>query len=62
MDPEGIEDYEYVELFKKRGDGAFGLGLIRPLAESFKNWTRSTDALCPARKRLGYRLNQPSSR
>jgi hypothetical protein len=55
---EGIEDYEYLELLKRRGEGAFARSVGTPVAESFKKWTRSVAALYDARQRLGDRLHE----
>ncbi len=55
---EGVEDYEYVELLKQRGQGAWALELVRALAPGWSGWTHDPAAIERARHELGTMLDQ----
>ena len=59
---EGVEDYEYVELLKQQGEGAFALELTRSVGRSFVDWSRNPAAVQAVRRRLGDRLHELASR
>lgn len=56
---EGVEDYEYIELLKKRGKGAWALEVSRGVGRDFYHWTQDPNALATARRKLGEALDQP---
>jgi hypothetical protein len=58
MDPEGVEDYEYVELLKKSGRGQWALSIVREVATDFQNWSDDPAAIERARRRMGEALRQ----
>jgi len=41
----GVEDYEYVELLKKRGRGEWALSIVRQVATDFQNWSDDPAAI-----------------
>lgn len=53
---EGSEDFDYVELLKKQGQGQFAINTVRIAATDFRNWTKDKNVLLAARKTLGDRL------
>jgi hypothetical protein len=57
---DGIQDYEYVQILKNLGQGAFANSVIRPSATSWNNWTHDPNALTAARMQLGQKINQLS--
>ena len=56
---EGVEDYEYIELLKRRGRGAWALQTVRGIATDWSNWTQDTGALEAARRILGDAIAAP---
>ncbi|HET6520795.1 MAG TPA: hypothetical protein VFG47_13390 [Geminicoccaceae bacterium] len=58
---EGVEDFEYVELLKRRGEAGFALEQARLVGKSFAEWSRSAEAVYAVRRRLGERLHELSS-
>ena len=50
---EGVEDYEYIEILKRRGRGDWALGVARQVGADWSNWTRDPNALEQARRALG---------
>jgi hypothetical protein len=57
---EGIEDFEYVALLKKAGQGDWALQKSREIAKSNSDWTKDMDKLLAVRKELGEKLDQLS--
>jgi hypothetical protein len=57
---DGIQDYEYVQILKNLGQGAFASSVIQPIATSWSNWSHDHIALENARLQLGQMLNQLS--
>jgi Glycoside hydrolase 123, catalytic domain/Glycoside hydrolase 123 N-terminal domain len=53
---DGVDDYDYVELLKQRGQGEWALNVTRSIAPDWRSWTRDADALEAARTALGQRL------
>ncbi len=58
---DGIQDYEYVQILKNMGQGAFANSVIQPIASSWTNWSHDPNALEAARLQLGQKLHQLSS-
>jgi len=58
---EGIEDYEYVELLKKEGEGDWAMQKVRTVADGPATWTKNPDPLYAVRKELGERLSALNS-
>ncbi|BDG06323.1 DUF4091 domain-containing protein [Anaeromyxobacter oryzae] len=59
---EGVEDFEYVELLKRRGRGAFALEVARSVGADWRSWTKDPGALEQARMRLGQELDRLGTR
>jgi hypothetical protein len=57
---DGIQDYEYVQILKNLGQGAFASSVIQPIATNWSNWSHDHNALENARLQLGQMLNQLS--
>jgi hypothetical protein len=57
---DGIQDYEYAQILKKLGQGAFVNSVIQPITTSWTYWSHDSNALEGARLRLGERLTQLS--
>jgi hypothetical protein len=57
---DGIQDYEYVQILKSLGQGAFASSVVQPVAASWSNWSHDHNALENARTQLGQMLNQLS--
>ena len=57
---DGIQDYEYVQILKNLGQGAFATSVIQPIATSWNSWTHDPNALSAARVQLGQKLDQLS--
>jgi hypothetical protein len=58
---EGIEDYEYIEILKSLGRADFAMGLAKQIGPDWQNWTRSSDAIYLARRRLGEEIHRISN-
>jgi len=54
--PDGIQDYEYVQILQNLGQGAFATSVIQPIARAGTNWTHDPNALEGARLQLGQKL------
>jgi len=50
---DGVEDYEYIELFKQRGAGDWALGIAAEIGGNWSDWTADAVALETARRELG---------
>lgn len=55
-----VQDYEYVEILKTLGSGAWALDQIRPIARDWQNWTKNPDDLKAVRHTLGERIESLS--
>jgi hypothetical protein len=55
---DGVEDYEYVELLKKAGEGTWALQQAASVGKDWKNWTQNTTTLTVVRQALGTKLDQ----
>lgn len=49
---EGVEDYEYMEILKRRGRGEFALAVARNVGADWSHWTHDPAVLESARKQL----------
>jgi hypothetical protein len=54
---DGVQDYEYVELLKQAGAGAWALQVAAQAGASWSNWTRDPNVLESVRQQLGDALN-----
>ena len=54
---DGVDDYDYLALLKPRGLGDWALGVAREVGADWTGWTRDSEALEAARRRLGERLS-----
>ena len=54
---DGEEDYEYINLLKQAGKGAWALGISSSVGPNWTNWTRDPNALASARQQLGQELD-----
>jgi hypothetical protein len=52
-----VDDYDYLALLKQRGLGDWALGVAREVGADWTGWTRDSEALEAARRRLGERLS-----
>ena len=59
---DGVDDFDYIELLKRRGEGEWALALVGSVAPDWVNWTRDVEALEAARIALGERLHERSRR
>jgi hypothetical protein len=59
---DGVDDFDYVELLKRRGEGEWALALVDSIAPDWVDWTRDVQALEATRSALGGRLHQRSRR
>ncbi|NDJ17885.1 DUF4091 domain-containing protein [Myxacorys almedinensis] len=50
---EGIEDYEYIEILKKRDRTDWALEISQPAGQDWKTWTRDPEVLEAVRRQLG---------
>jgi len=54
---DGVEDYEYVNLLKQAGKGAWALQISQSVGANWTSWTRDINALASARLQLGQQLD-----
>jgi Domain of unknown function (DUF4091) len=54
---QGIQDYEYVEILKKSGQGDWAIDQVKRIAPDWKNWTRDGNALENVRRQLGEKIS-----
>ena len=60
---QGVQDYEYVEILKRAGEGDWALGEVRRIAPDWKNWTRDPATLESVRRELAQKIQSvPSGR
>jgi hypothetical protein len=57
---DGIQDYEFVELLKKRGQQSFINSVIKPIATDWHNWTQEQAVLEAVRLQAGEHLDRLS--
>ncbi|MGO9094211.1 MAG: glycoside hydrolase domain-containing protein [Bryobacteraceae bacterium] len=55
---DGVNDYEYIDLLKKAGQGAWALSVANSVGANWSSWTRDINALENARLQLGEKLDQ----
>ncbi len=55
---DGVEDYEYIELLKEAGAGAWALQVAAEVGGAWDRWTRDPQQLETARRRLGMELSR----
>jgi hypothetical protein len=53
---DGVDDYDYVQILKGRGDGDWALGIAQAVGPDWINWIRDPSALESARRQLGERI------
>lgn len=49
---DGVQDYELVQMLKKRGKEKEAMALVKKVARSYKDWSQSPDALLDVRNAL----------
>ncbi|MBD9375251.1 DUF4091 domain-containing protein [Rhizobium sp. ARZ01] len=54
---DGVEDYEFVEILKRKGCGEIGGEIARTIGASWKDWTQKPELLESQRRRLGVTLS-----
>jgi hypothetical protein len=54
---DGSEDFEYVELLKKAGQGSWAMERVNSIVTSATDWTKDMDSLIAVRKELGDKLS-----
>lgn len=58
---DGVEDYEYIELLKQRGEGDWALQRARGVGASWSEWTKDPATLAATRYQIGLKLNQANA-
>ncbi|MDQ2842052.1 MAG: DUF4091 domain-containing protein [Acidobacteriota bacterium] len=58
---DGVNDFEYVEMLKKAGQGAWALQIAGSVGPDWVNWTRDASAVESAHLQLGQELDRLSS-
>jgi hypothetical protein len=53
---DGVDDYDYVQLLKAQGQGAWAVSVAKAVGPDWTNWTRDTTALEAARLQLANKL------
>ncbi len=59
---DGVEDYEYIELLKEAGAGAWALQVAGEVGGSWDRWTRDPQQLETSRRQLGIALSRADRR
>jgi hypothetical protein len=54
---DGVQDYEYVEMLKNLGQGAWALAQASTVAHDWAHWSQSSSALVSVRDTLGQKLS-----
>jgi len=54
---DGVDDFEYIALLKKAGQGAWAVQLAQTMGPDWTSWTRDINALESAREQLGQKLD-----
>jgi hypothetical protein len=57
----GVEDYEYIELLKRRGKGEWALQLARTVGRSFNDWSQDPVQVDAVRRKMGEELDAGKS-
>ncbi len=57
---DGVEDYEYVEVLKKKGRGSWAIDVSKTVGPNWKDWTRDPKALAAARQKLSQEIDRLS--
>jgi len=55
---DGVEDYEYIQMLKAKGETSFVNSTAASVATSWRTWSKDPAALEAARMRLGEKLQQ----
>ena len=55
---DGVDDYDYIELLKRHGEGEWADARVGSIAPNWVNWTRDIDAVEATRTALAKRLQQ----
>ncbi|MER8864381.1 DUF4091 domain-containing protein [Mesorhizobium sp. M0751] len=50
---DGVEDYEFIEILKRKGCGEIGAEIARTVGASWRSWTQNPEALEASRRQLG---------
>ncbi|HEX5432218.1 MAG TPA: glycoside hydrolase domain-containing protein [Bryobacteraceae bacterium] len=58
---DGVEDYDYVNILKKLGQGDWALQVVRSVGADWSHWTQDPNALQAARDQLGARIDALST-
>jgi hypothetical protein len=58
---DGVEDYDYIQILKNRGQGDFALDISRSVGKDWTSWTRDPEAIETARKKLGETIDYLST-
>jgi hypothetical protein len=58
---DGVEDYEYIEILKKRGRGNWALNTGKAVGTDWKKWSRDPHVLESTRLQLGREIDRISS-
>jgi hypothetical protein len=54
---DGVDDYDYVQLLRAKGQGDWALDVVRTVGRDWHDWTQAPEALEAARVKLGERLS-----
>ncbi len=57
---DGVEDYEYIEILKKRGRGNWALKVSKTVGSDWKNWSKNPSTLESVRRKLGNEIDRLS--
>ncbi len=55
---DGVDDFDYVEILKGLGQGAWATALTKTVGADWTNWTRDINALYSVRDQLGNKIDQ----
>jgi len=55
---EGVEDYEYIQMLRERGEGDFALEQVHKVARNMGDWEPDPAVLYAARRTMGERLDK----
>lgn len=58
---ESIEDYDYIQLLKEKGEAEYALDQVHTVARGMTDWALNTSLLYAARQQLGERLSMIES-
>ncbi|MFH1018702.1 MAG: glycoside hydrolase domain-containing protein [Pseudomonadota bacterium] len=54
---DGVDDYDYIQILKERGQSDFALNVARTVGQDWHTWTRDPVALESARQELGQEIH-----